>query len=345
MITARGRTGNPGPAARPSPVPASSSATAGAWATAAGQPVPASPSAARLTWATAAGQSGPGPTSGIPGAGVPAAAVPAATVPAAAAKVSRRPAGPAPKASRVLLVEDEPGLLRALFINLRARRYDVVTASTGHEALATAASRPPDAVILDLGLPDIDGTEVIVELRRWSRAPIIVLSGRASPGDKIGALDVGADDYVTKPFSMAELLARLRAVLRRDDPGPAGVTEAVVGHCVIDLVTHTVTRHPGPATGTGPGMEAGTPDIAQAGSGEAVRLTPTEWRILENLVHHPGQLVGSRQLLIDIWGPGYEPHTNYLRFHMARLRRKLEDDPARPRHLLTEPGMGYRYQP
>ena len=279
--------------------------------------------------------------------------------------------------ARVLLVEDEPGLLRALFINLRARHYDVSTASTGREALATAANRPPDAVILDLGLPDIDGTEVIVELRRWSRAPIIVLSGRASPGDKIGALDVGADDYVTKPFSMAELLARLRAVLRRDDPGPVGVTEAAVGHCVIDLVAHTVTRRgegtplPAgtPATGT---PATGTPaagmadEVAAAGTaaddagetaagetaagetaagGEVVRLTPTEWRILESLVHHPGQLVSSRQLLTEIWGPGHEPRTNYLRFHMAKLRRKLEDDPARPRHLLTEPGMGYRYRP
>ena len=174
--------------------------------------------------------------------------------------------GPAARpsvASRVLLVEDEPGLLRALFINLRARRYDVITASTGHEALATAANRPPDAVILDLGLPDIDGTEVIVELRRWSRAPIIVLSGRANPGDKIGALDVGADDYVTKPFSMAELLARLRAVLRRDDPGPAGVTEAVVGHCVIDLTTHTVTRRPDRGT------EAGAQHAARTEAGPA----------------------------------------------------------------------------
>ncbi len=144
--------------------------------------------------------------------------------------------------ARVLLVEDEPGLLRALVINLRARQYDVITASSGREALATAASRPPDAVILDLGLPDIDGTEVIVELRSWSKAPIIVLSGRASPGDKIGALDVGADDYVTKPFSMAELLARLRAVLRRDDPAPAGATTVIVGHCTVDLTAHTVTR-------------------------------------------------------------------------------------------------------
>ena len=284
------------------------------------------------------------------------------------ATASRPPASAVPAAARVLLVEDEPGMLRALFINLRARQYDVMMASTGREALATAASRPPDAVILDLGLPDIDGTEVIVELRRWSRAPIIVLSGRVSPGDKIGALDVGADDYVTKPFSMAELLARLRAVLRRDDPGPAGVSEAVVGHCVIDLTAHTVTRRPArdapaPAGGTpagGPATDgtpadgrpgaADTPGDGAPGDGtpagvEVVRLTPTEWRILESLVHHPGQLVSSRQLLADIWGPGHEPRTNYLRFHMAKLRRKLEDDPARPRHLLTEPGMGYRYRP
>ena len=313
MTVARGRTGTPGPAARP--------------------PAP------------------------VPPAPVPPAPVPPAPVPPAPVPVRKQLSGASPVTARVLLVEDEPGLLRALFINLRARHYDVSTASTGREALATAANRPPDAVILDLGLPDIDGTEVIVELRRWSRAPIIVLSGRASPGDKIGALDVGADDYVTKPFSMAELLARLRAVLRRDDPGPAGVTEAAVGHCVIDLVAHTVTRRR-----EGTPLAGGTPtagmadELAAAGTAaddaaetaaaeEVVRLTPTEWRILESLVHHPGQLVSSRQLLTEIWGPGHEPRTNYLRFHMAKLRRKLEDDPARPRHLLTEPGMGYRYRP
>ena len=246
--------------------------------------------------------------------------------------VPARPASRARAGARVLLVEDEPGLLRALLINLRARQYDVITAAGGREALATAASRPPDAVILDLGLPDIDGTEVIVELRRWLKAPIIVLSGRASPGDKIGALDVGADDYVTKPFSMAELLARLRAVLRRDDPPRPGATIVTVGHCAVDLTAHTVTRTP-------------DGDTAGDGDGETVRLTPTEWRILESLARRPGQLVGARQLLAEIWGPGYELRTNYLRFHMARLRRKLEDDPARPRHLLTEPGMGYRYAP
>jgi two-component system KDP operon response regulator KdpE len=256
------------------------------------------------------------------------------------------PAIPDAGGSRVLLVEDEPGLLRALLINLRARQYEVLTAGAGRDALAIAARRPPDAVILDLGLPDIDGTEVIIELRRWSRAPIIVLSGRASPGDKIGALDVGADDYVTKPFSMAELLARLRAVLRRDDPQPHGAASAIVGHSVIDLAAHTVTHRLGPAGAPGqPGRAAPGPDTGEADVAETIRLTPTEWRILETLVRRPGQLVSSRQMLTEIWGPGYEPRTNYLRFHMARLRRKLEDDPSRPRHLLTEPGMGYRYQP
>ena len=231
----------------------------------------------------------------------------------------------------ILLVEDQPELLRALRINLRARQYDVLCARTGREALSLAASHPPDAIILDLGLPDIDGTEVIVELRRWCKAPIIVLSGRTSPGDKIGALDVGADDYVTKPFAMAELLARLRAALRRDE-GELGHDQprrARIGRWLVDLDAHQVIATAGGA----------------AGQGETLRLTPTEWRILEILLLRPGQLVGSAQLLTGVWGPGFQQRTNYLRFHMARLRRKLEDNPARPRHLLTEPGMGYRYQP
>jgi two-component system, OmpR family, KDP operon response regulator KdpE len=226
-------------------------------------------------------------------------------------------------APRVLIVEDQPELLRALRISLRARQYDVVTAATGREALASAIGHPPDAVILDLGLPDIDGVEVIVELRRWSRAPIIVLSGRTSPGDKIGALDVGADDYVTKPFAMAELLARLRAALRRDEPGAMPEPRPIViGRWTVDLSAHTV-----------------------ADGGESLRLTPTEWHILEILLRRPGQLVPSEHLLSTVWGPGFEQRSNYLRFHMARLRRKLESDPARPRYLLTEPGMGYRYRP
>jgi two-component system KDP operon response regulator KdpE len=228
---------------------------------------------------------------------------------------------PVPKAQRVLVVDDEPAMLRALRINLRVRKYDVTTASTGREALAEARRRPPDAVILDLGLPDVDGIEVIRELRGWSRAPVIVLSGRTGPGDKIAALDAGADDYVTKPFSMEELLARLRAVLRRDDTGPLPV-RVRVGRCEIDLAAHTALD-----------------------GARTVRLTPTQWRLLEILLRHPGQLVGTQRLLTEIWGPGYERYTHYLRFHMAGLRRKLEDDPSRPRHLLTEPGMGYRYQP
>ena len=233
----------------------------------------------------------------------------------------------------ILIVEDEADLVRALRINLRARQYEVLTAGTGREALALAANHPPDAIILDLGLPDIDGTEVIVELRRWYHAPIIVLSGRTSPGDKIGALDVGADDYVTKPFAMAELLARLRAVLRRDEREASQnqPRQAVIGQWLVDLTAHQVRRADADADGDG--------------DGETLRLTPTEWRILEILLRRPGQLVGSAQILTGVWGPGFQQRTNYLRFHMARLRRKLEDNPTRPRHLRTEPGMGYRYQP
>jgi two-component system, OmpR family, KDP operon response regulator KdpE len=232
---------------------------------------------------------------------------------------------------RILVVEDQPQLQRALQLNLRARQYEVLIASGGREALALAASSPPDAIILDLGLPDMDGTEVIVAFRGWSRAPIIVLSGRTSPGDKIGALDAGADDYVTKPFAMAELLARLRAALRRDEAsGQAAPTVATIGRWTIDLTAYTVYQA----------------DVrTYPTDSPAPSLTPTEWRLLQILLRHPGRLVGSSQLLADVWGPGFQNRTNYLRFHMARLRRKLEEDPSRPRHLLTEPGMGYRFQP
>jgi two-component system, OmpR family, KDP operon response regulator KdpE len=234
-------------------------------------------------------------------------------------------------APRVLIVEDEPALLRALRINLRARGYDVAIASEGREALAEARRRPPDVVLLDLGLPDLDGREVIREMRGWSTAPVIVLSGRAGSGDKIGALDAGADDYVTKPFDMEELLARLRAALRRDDR-PPGAARFSIGRCEIDLTAHTVMR-----------KQAET-EPPEAGA-EQLHLTPTEWRLLEVLLNAPGQLVSSDRLLREVWGPGFERSTHYLRFHMAGLRRKLETDPHRPRHLLTEPGMGYRYQP
>jgi two-component system, OmpR family, KDP operon response regulator KdpE len=258
----------------------------------------------------------------------------------AAARLEERPAYPQPlpdhgarpehaRAAKILVAEDQAELQRALRINLRVRLYDVMAAGTGREALALAASQMPDAVILDLGLPDIDGTEVIVELRRWYRPPIIVLSGRTSPGDKIGALDAGADDYVTKPFAMGELLARLRAALRRDEGKVAHdqPQPVVIGGWQVDLTSYRIIR-----------AEA-------ADSAATLRLTPTEWAILELLLQHPGQLVGSAQLLTSVWGPGFLKRTNYLRFHMAQLRRKLEDDPARPRYLLTEPGMGYRYQP
>ena len=263
------------------------------------------------------------------------------------------PPGPGrARPSAILVVEDQAELMRALRINLRARQYDVLAARSGREALAVAASDPPDAIILDLGLPDIDGTEVIVELRRWCKAPIIVLSGRTSPGDKIGALDVGADDYVTKPFAMGELLARLRAALRRDEGeiGPDQPRQATIGRWRVDLVAHRVT----PAGDAGAGVGAGGADgggaradgeQGEGGPETTLRLTPTEWGILEFLVRRPGQLVSSAELLTRVWGPGFEQRTNYLRFHMARLRRKLEGNPARPRQLLTEPGMGYRYQP
>ncbi len=231
------------------------------------------------------------------------------------------------ESGRVLIVEDEPALLRALQINLRARGYEVTSSVAGREALVEAARRPPDAVLLDLGLPDMDGTEVISQLRSWSAVPVIVLSGRGGSGDKIGALDAGADDYVTKPFAMEELLARLRALLRRD-AHPPGRQVFSLGQATIDLAARTALLRP-------------------AGDGEpvAVRLTKTEWRMLEVLLRSPGQLVPSARLLTELWGPGAENSTHYLRFHMAGLRRKLEEDPPRPRHLLTEPGMGYRYQP
>jgi two-component system, OmpR family, KDP operon response regulator KdpE len=238
---------------------------------------------------------------------------------------------------RVLVVEDEPALLRALEINLRARGYQVSSAADGQTALAEAARRPPDAVLLDLGLPDMDGNEVIRRLRAWTAVPVLVLSGRAGSGDKIGALDAGADDYVTKPFSMEELLARLRALLRRDAQ-PSSRQVFTIGRCTIDLTARTVVSRPGGTTADSPDTRA-DPDQSVP-----IHLTRTEWRMLDILLRSPGQLVPSGRLLSELWGPGAEDRTYYLRFHMAGLRRKLEDDPPRPKHLLTEPGMGYRYQ-
>jgi two-component system, OmpR family, KDP operon response regulator KdpE len=230
--------------------------------------------------------------------------------------------------TRVLVVDDEPQILRALRINLRVRDYEVDTAASGTEALQTAARHPPDLVILDLGLPDLEGVEVIEGLRGWTQAPIIVLSGRADSTDKVEALDAGADDYVTKPFGMEELLARMRAAVRRAAPETAE-PRVQLGELVVDLAAKRVTRD---------GAEAGR-------DGGDIRLTPTEWHLLEVLLRNPGKLLSQRQLLTEVWGPGYADAAGNLRLYMAQLRRKLEPDPARPRWLLTEPGMGYRYQP
>jgi len=220
----------------------------------------------------------------------------------------------------VLVVEDDATLSRALRLNLQARGYDVDVAEAGSQALRTAGDHHPDVVVLDLGLPDMDGTDVIAGLRGWSSVPIIVLSARQSSHDKVDALDAGADDYVTKPFAMDELLARLRAALRRtraDDEVDAVVTTATF---TVDLAAKRVVR-----------------------DGEVVRLTPTEWSLLEILVRHRGRLVSQRQLLRAVWGPEYERETHYLRVYLGQLRRKLEPDPARPVYFQTEPGMGYRF--
>jgi len=226
--------------------------------------------------------------------------------------------------TRVLVVDDEPQILRALRINLRARKYDVDVAPDGTAALRAAAAHPPDIVVLDLGLPDIDGIEVIRGLRGWTSVPIIVLSGRAGSQDKVAALDAGADDYVTKPFGVDELLARIRAVGRRASSPGETVPSVRIGDHTVDLARHAVHDDD---------------------SGADVRLTPTEWHLLEILVRNPGKLVSQRLLLREVWGPQYQSETHYLRQYMAQLRRKLERDPARPHHLLTEPGMGYRFQP
>jgi two-component system KDP operon response regulator KdpE len=245
--------------------------------------------------------------------------------------------------TRVLVVDDEPQILRALRINLRARQYDVATAASGAQALDEAAAHPPDLVILDLGLPDMDGVDVIGGLRGWTAVPIIVLSGRADSTDKVEALDAGADDYVTKPFGMDELLARMRAAVRRT-PAAEAPPRVRLGDLVIDLAAKRVTRdagetaRPRSADGGGEAGADGQPD------GD-IRLTPTEWHLLEVLLRSPGKLLSHRQLLNDVWGPGYDNAGGNLRLYMAQLRRKLEPDPARPRWLITEPGMGYRYQP
>jgi two-component system KDP operon response regulator KdpE len=223
--------------------------------------------------------------------------------------------------TRILVVDDEPQLLRALRITLGAHGYEVRTAATGAEALQAAAEGHPEVVVLDLGLPDLDGVEVVHGLRPWLTAPIVVLSARTGGPEKVAALDAGADDYVTKPFGMDELLARLRAALRRSAPAD-GAAVVRTPSFTVDLAAKRV--------------RVGERDV---------RLTPTEWGVLELLVRNPGRLVSQRQLLQEVWGPAYGRETHYCRVYLAQLRRKLEPDPARPRHFLTEPGMGYRFEP
>jgi two-component system KDP operon response regulator KdpE len=226
--------------------------------------------------------------------------------------------------NRVLVVDDDAGLVRALAINLRAHGWQVTTATTGTAALDAAASSQPDVIVLDLGLPDLGGLDVIAGVRGWSRVPIVVLSARQLGDDKVDALDAGADDYVTKPFAMNELLARLRAAVRRAQPAETGVTDepvVVAGDLTIDLARRRVQR-----------------------AGEDVRLSPTEWTLLEVLVRNRGRMVGRVQLLHEVWGPAYSAETNYLRVYTAQLRRKLEDDPSAPRHIITQPGMGYLFE-
>ncbi len=222
---------------------------------------------------------------------------------------------------RVLVVDDEPQIRRALATNLRARGHHVDLAATGEEALVSAADHHPDLVILDLGLPGIDGVEVVRGLRGWSTVPIIVLSVRSDERDKVEALDAGADDYLTKPFGMNELLARMRAALRRATPADEEAT-VTTPHFSIDLAAKRATREDGHDAG----------------------LTPREWALVEVVVRNAGKLITHRQLLRDVWGPAYETETNYLRVHFRHIRQKLEPDPSRPRYFITEPGMGYRFE-
>ncbi|MDA0637888.1 response regulator [Nonomuraea sp. MCN248] len=221
--------------------------------------------------------------------------------------------------TKILVVDDEPQILRALRINLTARHYEVAVAADGASALRQAAEWHPDLIVLDLGLPDLDGVDVIHGLRGWTRTPVVVLSGRADSDDKIEALDAGADDYVTKPFAIDELLARIRAVSRRAAIPETELANIEIGGHTVDLTRKTVSG--------------------------GLRLTPTEWHILEILLRNPGKLIPQRHLLTEVWGSQYVKETHYLRQYMAQLRKKLERDPAHPRHLITEPGMGYRYTP
>jgi len=222
--------------------------------------------------------------------------------------------------TRLLVVDDDAALARALSVNLRARGYEVAVSTSGRDALDTLARFHPEVVILDLGLPDLDGIDVLHGIRGWNDVPVVVLSARATSDEKVDALDAGADDYVTKPFEMNELLARLRAAVRRGSRSAADALSAVeTASFTVNFASGVVTK-----------------------AGEQVRLTPTEYHLLEVLARHAGRLVSQQQLLLEVWGPGYETETHYLRVYLAQLRRKLEADPSVPRHFITEPGLGYR---
>ena len=232
--------------------------------------------------------------------------------------------------SKVLVVDDDPRILRTLEVNLRARGYGVVLARSGEDALQLAAHHHPDAVILDLGLPAIDGLDVVSGLRGWTSVPIVILSGRETESAKVEALDLGADDYLTKPFGMDELFARLRAALRRAVV-PEGDPVVTTPDFRIDFAAKQVHRSARAAQGGEPGQQ--------------VRLTPTQWHIVEVLVRHAGRLVTHEQLLREVWGPTYGKETNYLRVFMTQIRQKLEPEPSRPRYFVTEPGIGFRFEP
>ncbi|HEY5821292.1 MAG TPA: response regulator transcription factor [Propionibacteriaceae bacterium] len=223
----------------------------------------------------------------------------------------------------VLAVDDDPAMLRTLSINLRARDYQVETTRDGRSALESVQQRMPDVILLDLGLPDLDGVAVLTQLRSFTRVPIVVLSARHESDDKVEALDLGADDYVTKPFGMEELLARLRAAIRHVPPDvPPERLVVQTRTLMLDLGQQIARR-----------------------DGERVHLTPTEWRLVEVLTRNPGHLVRQTELLQAVWGPSYHRETNYLRVYLAQLRRKLEEQPSQPRHFITEPGVGYRFVP